>query len=75
MDAQGTADYRFILAGSSLSTKSGNKYTGNIGDLDWEKNICGTYVDVLKIIVVTQDMRILNNSYETLGIRDYYDLT
>jgi len=35
MDAHATADYGFILAGSSLSVKSGNKTEGNHGDLDY----------------------------------------
>jgi len=34
-DAQPTADYGFILAGSSLSNKSGNKTDNNNGDLDY----------------------------------------
>ncbi|MET3034408.1 T9SS C-terminal target domain-containing protein, partial [Flavobacterium johnsoniae] len=33
-DAQPTADYGFILAGSSLSNKTGNKDEDNHGDLD-----------------------------------------
>lgn len=34
-DAQPTADYGFILAGSSLSGKTGNKTDTNHGDLDY----------------------------------------
>jgi hypothetical protein len=34
-DAQPTADYGFILAGSSLSNKSGNTTESNNGDLDY----------------------------------------
>ena len=34
-DAQPTADYGFILAGSSLSNKTGNKSENNHGDLDF----------------------------------------
>ena len=34
-DAQPTADYGFILAGSSLSNKTGNKTDDNHGDLDF----------------------------------------
>jgi len=34
-DAQPTADYGFILAGSSLSNKTGNKTDNNNGDLDY----------------------------------------
>lgn len=40
-DAQPTADYGFILAGSSLSNKTGNKTDDNHGDLDywiWKMN-------------------------------------
>jgi hypothetical protein len=35
MDVQPTADYGFILAGSSLSSKSGNKTDANKGDFDY----------------------------------------
>ena len=41
MDAQPTADYGFILAGSSLSIQSGTKSDNNKGDLDywiWKMN-------------------------------------
>jgi hypothetical protein len=68
MDAQATADYGFILAGSSLSTKSGNKSNGNQGDLDywiwkmnekgdpeWQKNIGGTGFDMLQSLALTID--------------------
>ncbi len=68
MDAQATADYGFILAGSSLSTKSGNKSNGNQGDLDywiwkmnekgdpeWQKNIGGTGFDMLQSLALTND--------------------
>ena len=34
-DAQPTADYGFILAGSSISGKTGNKEDANKGDLDY----------------------------------------
>ncbi|KVV16342.1 T9SS type A sorting domain-containing protein [Flavobacterium sp. TAB 87] len=67
-DAQPTADYGFILAGSSLSTKSGNKTSdnnGNLdywiwkmdekGDLDWQKSIGGNGYDVLQSIEITVD--------------------
>lgn len=68
MDVQPTADYGFILAGSSLSQKSGNKSEGNIGDLDywiwkmdekgdldWQKNIGGSGSDFLQSIKLTVD--------------------
>ena len=35
LDAQPTADYGYILAGASLSIKSGNKESHNYGDLDY----------------------------------------
>ena len=34
-DAQPTPDYGFILAGSSISGKTGNKEDANKGDLDY----------------------------------------
>lgn len=68
LDAQPTADYGFILAGASLSVKSGNKEESNIGDLDywiwkmdedgqaeWQKNIGGTGPDMLYSIRNTRD--------------------
>lgn len=68
MDAQPTADYGFILAGSSLSVKSGNKSQGNNGDLDywvwkmnedgdldWQKNMGGSGSDFLQSIDLTND--------------------
>lgn len=67
-DAQPTADYGFILAGSSLSGKSGNKKQENIkdldywiwkmdekGDMDWQKNFGGTGADFLQSIKNTVD--------------------
>ncbi len=66
MDAKLTPDYAFILAGSSLSKKSGNKTEGNNGDpdywiwkmneegeLDWQKNFVGTGSDFLQSIAFT----------------------
>ncbi|TDO77769.1 hypothetical protein EV143_1031, partial [Flavobacterium chryseum] len=60
-DAQPTADYGFILAGSSLSNKTGNKNDDNHGDLDywiwkmnekgdldWQKSIGGSGFDLLQ---------------------------
>ncbi|MFM9989573.1 T9SS type A sorting domain-containing protein [Flavobacterium sp.] len=68
MDAKPTADYGFILAGSSLSKKSGNKTETNNGDLDywiwkmdekgdldWQKNFGGSGNDFLKSITLTKD--------------------
>lgn len=67
-DAQPTADYGFILAGSSLSNKTGNKTADNqgdldywvwkmneIGDLDWQKSIGGSGFDLLQSIKNTKD--------------------
>jgi len=67
-DAQPTADYGFILAGSSLSNKSGNKTQDNHGDLDywvwkmnekgdldWQKSLGGSGFDLLQSIKNTKD--------------------
>ncbi|KIC02130.1 hypothetical protein OA88_10405 [Flavobacterium sp. JRM] len=67
-DAQPTADYGFILAGSSLSNKTGNKADNNNGDLDywiwkmdengelvWQKSFGGSGFDLLQSIKNTRD--------------------
>jgi hypothetical protein len=67
-DAQPTADYGFILAGSSLSDKTGNKNENNHGDLDywiwkmdekgnldWQKSLGGSGFDLLQSIKNTKD--------------------
>ncbi|NLN25159.1 MAG: hypothetical protein GX163_05830 [Bacteroidetes bacterium] len=67
-DAIPTADYGFILAGSSLSGKSGNKAmasAGNFdywiwkmdekGDLDWQHSFGGSGTDHLNSIRSTSD--------------------
>jgi hypothetical protein len=67
-DAQPTADYGFILAGSSLSNKTGNKAEDNHGDLDywiwkmkengemdWQKSFGGSGFDLLQSIKNTSD--------------------
>lgn len=67
-DAQPTADYGFILAGSSLSDKTGNKSDNNKGDLDywvwkmdengdldWQKSFGGSGFDLLQSIKNTRD--------------------
>jgi hypothetical protein len=67
-DAQPTADYGFILAGSSVSDKTGNKTDDNHGDLDywiwkmnekgeldWQKSIGGNGFDLLQSIKNTKD--------------------
>ena len=67
-DAKPTADYGFILAGSSLSNKTGNKTSDNKGDLDywvwkmnekgdleWQKSFGGSGADFLQSIVLTRD--------------------
>lgn len=68
MDVKPTPDYGFILAGSSLSKKSGNKSQDNNGDLDfwvwkmkengdldWQKNLGGSGSDFLQSISLTSD--------------------
>ncbi len=68
MDAIPTADYGFILAGSSLSDKTGNKDDGNKGSLDywvwkmkengsldWQKSFGGSGSDFLHSIDNTKD--------------------
>jgi hypothetical protein len=68
MDAIPTADYGFILAGSSLSNKTGNKNDENKGDLDywvwkmnengdldWQKSFGGAGSDLLQSIALTND--------------------
>lgn len=68
MDAIPTADYGFILAGSSLSNKTGNKSDNNKGDLDywiwkmnengdldWQKSFGGAGSDLLQSITITHD--------------------
>jgi hypothetical protein len=67
-DAQPTADYGFILAGSSLSDKSGDKEVSNLGDLDywiwkmkedgsldWQKSYGGNGSDQLISLKLTKD--------------------
>jgi len=67
-DIQPTADYGFILGGSSLSQKSGNKTEEGRGDLDfciwkldedgeveWQKSFGGSGTDMLKVIRTTHD--------------------
>ncbi|ALM50532.1 hypothetical protein AMR72_17560 [Flavobacterium psychrophilum] len=68
LDAQPTADYGFILAGSSLSNKNGNKTSDNNGDLDywiwkmsehgemdWQKSFGGPGADMLYSVKNTSD--------------------
>ncbi|MFN3640229.1 MAG: hypothetical protein ACK4UK_04860, partial [Flavobacterium sp.] len=68
MDVQPTADYGFIIAGSSLSGKNGNKSTPNQGDLDfwlwkidehgspvWQKSFGGSGTDHLHCLKHTRD--------------------
>lgn len=67
-DALPTPDYGFILAGSSISNKNGNKTDNNKGDLDywvwkmdekgepdWQKSFGGHGVDLLQSIKLTKD--------------------
>lgn len=68
LDALPTADYGFILAGSSISNKNGNKTDSNKGDLDywiwkmdekgtpeWQKSFGGNEVDMLYSVKNTND--------------------
>jgi hypothetical protein len=68
LDAQPTPDYGFILAGSSISGKTGNKEAENKGDLDywiwkmnekgeleWQKSFGGSGVDMLYSVQLTLD--------------------
>jgi hypothetical protein len=67
-DAIPTPDYGFILAGSSVSGKNGNKLDKNKGDLDywlwkmdergdfeWQKSFGGNKADLLQSIALTSD--------------------
>lgn len=67
-DAVPTADYGFLLAGSSLSGKTGLKTNSNQGNLDywlwkmnekgeliWQKNFGGTSIDLLQSVTSTND--------------------
>lgn len=67
-DAIATPDYGFILAGSSISDKNGNKEEKNKGDLDywlwkmdehgnmdWQKSFGGNKADLLQSIAITHD--------------------
>ena len=67
-DAIPTPDYGFILVGSSVSGKNGNKDERNKGDLDywvwkmkengdfdWQKSYGGNKVDLLQSICLTND--------------------
>lgn len=67
-DAIPTPDYGFILAGSSLSKKTGNKTEDNRGDLDywvwkmdehgeldWQKSFGGAGQDMLYSVILTND--------------------
>jgi hypothetical protein len=68
LDAIPTADYGFIVAGSSISNKNGNKSEDNKGDLDywiwkmdekgtpeWQKSFGGSGVDILYSVKNTKD--------------------
>jgi len=67
-DAIPTPDYGFLLAGSSISGKNGNKEAANKGDLDywiwkmdekgtaeWQKSFGGSGVDLLQSIAITSE--------------------
>jgi hypothetical protein len=63
-----TPDYGFIMGGSSISKKTGNKTEDNKGDLDywiwkmdekgdldWQKNFGGVGQDLLKVVLLTNE--------------------
>lgn len=67
-DAIPTPDYGFLLAGSSISNKNGNKTEANKGDLDywvwkmdekgspeWQESYGGNGVDLLQSVQLTSD--------------------
>lgn len=67
-DAIPTPDYGFLLAGSSISNKNGNKAVANKGDLDywvwkmdekgtpeWQKSFGGDGVDILQSVKLAND--------------------
>jgi hypothetical protein len=68
MDVQATPDNGFLLAGSSMSEKSGNKTADSAGDLDywilkmdedgdleWQNKFGGSGTDMLQHICLTKD--------------------
>ncbi|WP_372474790.1 T9SS type A sorting domain-containing protein [Capnocytophaga sp. ARDL2] len=76
-----TVDYGFLLAGSSVSDKSGLKKEENKGDLDyflwkmnregnpeWQLSFGGDGQDVLQSIVQTSDVGYLLGGYSNSGI-------
>jgi hypothetical protein len=73
-----TPDYGFLLAGSSLSKKTGNKTEDNRGDLDywvwkmdekgdfdWQKSLGGSGQDLLKQVVLTNEGGFLLAGFST----------
>lgn len=79
-DMTPTPDYGFILAGSSLSNKSGSKTTNNQGNLDyfiwkmdkdgeeeWQLSLGGDGADMLKNIVSTNDGGYMLGGYSNSG--------
>lgn len=68
LDAISTPDYGYVLVGSSVSNKNGNKTDNNKGnfdywvwkmtdkgDLDWQKSFGGDGMDILQSIKITTD--------------------
>jgi hypothetical protein len=83
-DAIPTPDYGFILAGSSISGKSGNKESksngdfdywlwkmNESGDLDWQKSFGGDGTDLLQSIAITKDGGFILAGTSTSGISEY----
>ena len=79
-DAIPTPDYGFILAGSSISNKNGNKSDNNQGDLDywvwkmddkggldWQKSFGGKGMDLLQSVCLTADAGFILAGTSTSG--------
>lgn len=79
-DVLPTPDYGFLLAGSSLSGKSGNKQDEGIrdldywlwkmdehGDLDWQKSFGGNGTDLLQSVDLTPDGGFILGGTSTSG--------
>ena len=80
-DVVATSDYGFILAGSSLSDKSGKQEQFNQGDYDywlwkmnefgdpvWQRSYGGNGLDMLKVIKRTKDGGFILGGTSTSGV-------
>ncbi|MFA5670648.1 MAG: T9SS type A sorting domain-containing protein [Balneolaceae bacterium] len=83
-DMTSTVDYGFLLAGSSLSDKTGTKKIGGQGSLDyflwkmdqngeeeWQWSIGGDGQDILKSIAMTSDVGYILGGYSDSDKGDY----